>query len=279
VHKHLKRGLKGVYDADLRGYFDSIPHDKLMKCLQMRIVDRTVLKLIGMWLQTPIIEQDRDGGQKVTRSPKGTPQGGVISPLLANVYLHWFEKVFYSSGGPGSWAKAQIVRYADDFVVLARYTGSRMSEFIESKIEAWLGLQLNRDKTKVVDLGQPGASLDFLGFTFRYDRDLHGRGFQYLNVAPSAKALQAQREALRKMINSRQSHVPVPHLIEEVNQQLRGWANYFFFGYPRKAMRMVNWYVRSRLTKHLRRRSQRPFRPPRGRSFYRHLQQLGLIYL
>jgi RNA-directed DNA polymerase len=279
VHKQLKRGLKGVYDADLRGYFDSIPHDKLMKCLQMRIVDRTVLKLIGMWLQTPIIEQDRDGGQKVTRSPKGTPQGGVISPLLANVYLHWFEKVFYSSGGPGSWAKAQIVRYADDFVVLARYTGSRMSEFIESKIEAWLGLQLNRDKTKVVDLGQPGASLDFLGFTFRYDRDLHGRGFQYLNVAPSAKALQAQREALRKMINSRQSHVPVPHLIEEVNQQLRGWANYFFFGYPRKAMRMVNWYVRSRLTKHLRRRSQRPFRPPRGRSFYRHLQQLGLIYL
>jgi RNA-directed DNA polymerase len=279
VHKQLKRGLKGVYDADLRGYFDSIPHDKLMKCLQMRIVDRTVLKLIGMWLQTPIIEQDRDGGQKVTRSPKGTPQGGVISPLLANVYLHWFEKVFYSSGGPGSWAKAQIVRYADDFVVLARYTGSRMSEFIESKIEAWLGLQLNRDKTKVVDLGQPGASLDFLGFTFRYDRDLHGRGFQYLNVAPSAKALQAQREALRKMINSRQSHVPVPHLIEEVNQQLRGWANYFFFGYPRKAMRMVNWYVRSRLTKHLRRRSQRPFRPPRGRSFYRHFQQLGLIYL
>jgi RNA-directed DNA polymerase len=279
VHKHLKRGLKGVYDADLRGYFDSIPHDKLMKCLQMRIVDRTVLELIRMWLQTPIIEQDRDGGQKVTRSPRGTPQGGVISPLLANMYLHWFEKVFYSAGGPGSWAKAQIVRYADDFVVLARYTGSRMSEFIESKIETWLGLQLNRDKTKVVDLGQPGASLDFLGFTFRYDRDLHGRGFRYLNVIPSAEALQAQRKALRKMINSRQSHVPVPHLIEKVNQQLRGWANYFFFGYPRKAMRMVNWYVRSRLTKHLRRRSQRPFRPPRGRSFYRHLQQLGLIYL
>jgi RNA-directed DNA polymerase len=279
VHKHLKGGLKAVYDADLKGYFDSIPHDKLMKCLRMRIVDRSVLKLIRMWLQAPIVEQDRDGGKKVRRSKKGTPQGGVISPLLANVYLHWFEKVFYSVGGPGSWAKAQIVRYADDFVVMARYSGNRMSDFIELKIETWLGLELNRDKTKVVDLRQPGTSLDFLGFTFRYDRDLKGCGFRYLNITPSSKTLQAQRERLRTMIVKRQSHVPVPTLIFRVNRQLRGWANYFSFGYPRKAKRMMNWYVRSRLIKHLRRRSQRPFRPPKGRSFHQHFKQLGLIYL
>jgi RNA-directed DNA polymerase len=245
----------------------------------MRIVDRSVLKLIRMWLQAPVVEQDRHGGKKVTRNKKGTPQGGVISPLLANVYLHWFEKVFYSMEGPGNWAKAQIVRYADDFVVLARYTGSRMCDFIESKIESWLGLELNRDKTKIVNLRQPGASLDFLGFTFRYKRDLKGRGFRYLNVTPSAKALKAQREALRKRISTRQSHVPVPHLIVGVNGQLRGWANYFSFGYPRQAMRTMNWYVRSRLKKHLRRRSQRPFRPPNGRSFYQHFKKLGLIYL
>ena len=279
VRKHLKRGLNAVYDADLKGYFDSIPHEKLMKCLRMRIVDRSVLKLIRMWLQAPTVEQDRDGGKKVTRSKKGTPQGGVISPLLANVYLHWFEKVFYSIEGPGLWAKAQIVRYADDFVVMARYTGNRMCDFIESKIETWLGLELNRDKTKVVDLRQPGASVDFLGFTFRYDRDLKGRGFRYLNVVPSVKALQAQREALRKVINTRHSYVPVPYLIKRVNRQVRGWGNYFSFGYPRKARRTMNWYVRSRLVKHLRRRSQRPFRPPRGRSFYQHFKQLGLIYL
>ena len=279
VRKHLKRGLNAVYDADLKGYFDSIPHEKLMKCLRMRIVDRSVLKLIRMWLQAPTVEQDRDGGKKVTRSKKGTPQGGVISPLLANVYLHWFEKVFYSIEGPGLWAKAQIVRYADDFVVMARYTGNRMCDFIESKIETWLGLELNRDKTKVADLRQPGASLDFLGFTFRYDRDLKGRGFRYLNVVPSVKALQAQREALRKVINTRHSYVPVPYLIKRVNRQVRGWGNYFSFGYPRKARRTMNWYVRSRLVKHLRRRSQRPFRPPRGRSFYQHFKQLGLIYL
>jgi RNA-directed DNA polymerase len=279
VHKYLKEGLNAVYDADLKGYFDSIPHDKLLKCLRMRIVDRSVLKLIRMWLQAPIVEQGRDGGKSITRSKKGTPQGGVISPLLANVYLHWFEKVFYSVSGPGWWAKAQIVRYADDFMVLTRNSGSRMREFIESKIETWLGLELNRDKTKVVDLRQPGASVDFLGFTFRYDQDLRGRGFRYLNVIPSTKALQAQRDKLRGMISRHQSHVPIPQLIEDVNRQLRGWANYFSFGYPRTAMRAVNGYVRIRLIKHLRRRSQRPFRPTGGTSFYQHLKKLGLIYL
>lgn len=279
VRGYLKGGLNAVYDADLKGYFDSIPHDKLLKCLEMRIADRSVLKLIRMWLQAPIVERDQDVGKKVTRSKKGTPQGGVISPLLANVYLHWFEKVFYAVSGPGKWAKAKIVRYADDFMVLARYSSSRLHDFIESKIETWLGLELNRDKTKVVNLRKPGARVSFLGFTFRYDKDLRGRGFRYLNVTPSTKALDAQRGKLQKMVSSRQSHVPVPRLIEGVNRQLRGWANYFNFGYPRKAMRAVNWYVRSRLIGHLRRRSQRPFRPPEGRSFYEHLKKLGLIYL
>lgn len=279
VHKHLKQGLKSVYDADLKGYFDSIPHDKLMKCLRMRIVDRSVLKLIRMWLEAPIEEDNGPGSKKVHRSSKGTPQGGVISPLLANVYLHWFEKVFYAANGPGTWAKAQIVRYADDIMVLARYQSKRLSAFIEDKIESWLSLELNREKTKVVDLRQPGCSVNFLGYTFRYDRDLKGRGYRYLNITPSRKAMQAHREALRRMINHHQSHVPVTRLIEKVNHKQRGWANYFSFGYPRKAKRAMNWYVRCRLIGHLRRRSQRPFRPPKGRSYYRHLKCLGLIYM
>jgi RNA-directed DNA polymerase len=279
VHKHLNRGLNAIYDADLKGYFDSIPHDKLMKCLRMRIADRSVLKLILMWLRAPIVEHDREGGKKVTRNSKGTPQGGVVSALLANVYLHWFDKVFYSTGGPGNWAKAQIVRYADDFVVLARYQSSRLREYIETKIESWLGLELNRDKTKVVDLRCPGTGMNFLGYTFRYDRDFKGRNYRYLNVTPSSKALQAQRERLRAIINSRSSQVPVRSLIERVNRQLRGWANYFSYGYPRMAKRKMNWYVRCRLIKHLWRRSQRPFRPPKGQSYYRHLQKLGLIYM
>jgi RNA-directed DNA polymerase len=279
VRKHLEGGLKSVYDADLKGYFDSIPHDKLMKCLRMRVADRPVLKLIQMWLQAPVVEQDGTGGKKVGRSKKGTPQGGVISPLLANVYLHWFEKVFHSASGPGSWAKARIVRYADDFAVFARYQGTHLREFIETKIESWLGLELNRDKTKVIDLGQPGAGVDFLGYTLRYDWSLKRRGFRYLNITPSDKALQAERETLRRMLGRQQNYVPLPELIEKVNRQLRGWANYFSFGYPRKAMRTMNWYVRCRMIKHLRRRSQRPFRPPKGKSYYQHLKQLGLVYL
>jgi RNA-directed DNA polymerase len=279
VREYLNQGLNAAYDADLKGYFDSIPHVKLMKCLRMRIVDRSVLKLIRMWLEAPVVEEKGGGGKKVTRNKRGTPQGGVISPLLANVYLHWFEKVFHSADGPGNWAKARIVRYADDFVILARYQGSRLRDYIESKIESWLGLEINRDKTKVIDLRQPGATLDFLGYTFRYDRDLNGRGFRYLNVTPSRKALEAEKEKLRKMVNRHQSHVPVPDLIEGVNRQMRGWSEYFSFGYPRKAKRSINWFVRSRIIKHLQRRSQRPFRPPKGRSYYQHLKQLGLIYL
>ena len=168
---------------------------------------------------------------------------------------------------------------ATHLVILARYQGSRLRDYIESKIESWLGLEINRDKTKVIDLWQTGATLDFLGYTFRYDRDLKGRGFRYLNVTPSRKALEAEREKLRKRINKHRSHVPVPELIEDVNRQMRGWSEYFSFGYPRKAKRSINWFVRSRIIKHLRRRSQRPFRPPKGRSYYQHLKELGLIYL
>lgn len=278
IREHLKKGLKAVYDADLKGYFDTIPHDKLIKCLRMRIVDRSVLNLIQMWLKAPVVEPDSDGGGG-RRRDHGTPQGGVISPLLANIYLHWFEKLFYEPDGPGSWAKAQIVRYADDFVVMSRYHGTRITQYIEEKIESWLGLELNRTKTKIVNLNQPGAAMDFLGYTFRYDRDLYGRSHRYLNVTPSRKALSSERQSLRERIGRKQSHVPIPGLIERINRHLNGWSNYFSFGYSRKSKRAINQYVRTRLTRHLRRRSQRPFRPPKGQSYYSHLKKLGLVYL
>ena len=279
IREHLEKGLRAVYDADLKGYFDSIPHDKLIKCLRMRIADRSVLKLIQMWLKAPVVEPKDSGGQSKGRRSHGTPQGGVISPLLANIYLHWFEKVFHAPNGPGTWAKARIVRYADDFVIMARYQGSRIREFIEAKIETWLGLEINRAKTKVVNLHEPGARMDFLGYTFRYDRDRHGRPIRYLNLTASRKALRAERQKLREMLSPKQSHVPIPRLIRKVNLHLQGWARYFSLGYPRKAMRDINHYVRSRLTRHLRRRSQRPFRAPEGQSYYKHFKQLGLIYL
>ena len=172
-----------------------------MACVRMRVVDRRVLKLIRMWLEAPVVEPGEAGKpgrmrfqllRQWSRPRKGTPQGGVISPLLSNLYLHWFDKLFHRADGPAQWAGAKLVRYADDFVVLARYQGTRLTGWIESTLEGWLGLEINREKTRIVRLKEEGASLDFLGFTFRYYDDLEGRGWRYLHMGPSAKSLGAR---------------------------------------------------------------------------------------
>jgi RNA-directed DNA polymerase len=276
IQQHLAAGFRAVYDADLQGYFDTIPHDQLLKCLRMRIVDRSVLSLIQSWLEAPVEERDDTGRRTTTRPRQGTPQGGVISPLLANIYLHWFEKAFERSDGPATWAKAKIVRYADDFVVLARYVGGRLRQWVESQLEGRFRLKINREKTRVVDLKQAGASLNFLGFTFRYDRDLRGRSHKYLNVFPSKKALAKLRERLREMTGPRWAWKPVTALLGEINRLLRGWGQYFRHGYPYKAFHAVNTFVLDRLRQHLRRRSQRRYRPPADKTLYAHLQRLGL---
>jgi RNA-directed DNA polymerase len=277
IRGHLKAGYQAVYDADLKGYFDSIPHDKLQACLRMRIADRQVLKLIRLWLQTPVVEpaETKGGTPKVSRSKQGTPQGGVISPLLANLYLHWFDKVFHRAAGPAHWAQARLVRYADDFVVLAREVSPKLVGWIEAKLEAWMGLVVNREKTRVLDLRQKGASLDFLGFTFRYDLDRFGHGHRYLNVVPSKKSLIRAREKLRALTDRRWGWKPIPALIRDVNRHLQSWARYFQFGYPSRAFELINEYVEVRLRQHLRRRSQRPFRTPEGMRDGAHLQRLG----
>ncbi len=277
IHANLAAGYREVYDADLEGYFDSIPHDKLLACLGMRIADRSVLHLIRMWLEAPVVEKTEDGQSKVHRPGQGTPQGGVISPLLANLYLHWFDKRFHATDGPAQWAKARLVRYADDFVVMARYQGARLVGTVESLLEDWLGLTINRDKTRVVNLNDEGAHLDFLGYTFGYAPDRFGRGTRYLKLCPSAKALDREREKLRALTSSRLGWKPVGELIHDLNRHLAGWANYFALGYPRAAFRTINDFVRCRLIRHLRRRSQRPLRPAEGSSWYHLLAQLGLV--
>ena len=279
IGAELKQGHCAVYDADLAGYFDSIPHEKLLACVQMRVTDSSVLKLIRMWLKAPVEETEKGKPPTVKRNDKGTPQGGVISPLLANIYLHWFDAVFHRKDGPAAWASAKLVRYADDFVVLARHIGPQLEAFIEAKIEGWLELKINRGKTRIFDARAPGQTLDFLGYSFRYDRDLHGGAFRYWNLIPSCGALQRERNALRELTGPEQCHKPLPTVIEELNRQMRGWANYFSMGYPRMAFRHINGYARKRLTQHAQRRSQRGYRPPEGKSYYEHFEQMGLIYL
>ena len=275
---NLKKGLTEVFDADLEGYFDSIPHDKLIKGLETRIADRSVLKLIKMWLKAPVVDDKDQNGTGPKRRDKGTPQGGVISPLLANTFLHWFDRQFYSKGGPAQCCGAKLVRYADDFVVMARRMESRTIDFISNIIEGRMGLKINREKTRIVRLTK-GEQLDFLGFTFKYDRDLFGGDHKYLNREPSKKALAREREKLRDMTGVKFCFVPLPDLIAAINVHLAGWANYFKYGHPRKAFRYVNHYVRLRLSKNLNRRSPRPFRPPGGKSLYSHLKVMGLVYL
>jgi RNA-directed DNA polymerase len=203
----------------------------------------------------------------------------VISPLLANLYLHGFDKGFHGSRGPARWAGAKLVRYADDFVVLARFLTPNLRGYIEEKLETWMGLEINREKTRVVDLKEKKASLDFLGYAFRYDRDLKGRGHFYLNVVPSKKALQRERDQLRAMTDCSQSHKPLPRLIAELNRHLQGWANYFSFGRPRAAYGKINTYVLQRLCGHVGRRSQRPYRPPQDVPFTQQFLKMGLRLL
>ena len=281
VRQSIAAGLKTIYDADLQGYFDSIPHDKLIACVRMRVVDRSVLRLIRLWLRAPVVEPSKQKGGKPTvkRNDKGTPQGGVISPLLANIYLHWFDKVFYRADGPAQWAKAKLVRYADDFVILAKYQGEALTRFVEMKLEGWLGLTLNRTKTRIVDLKEAGASLDFLGYTFRYDRDLQGRDHRYLNLIPSKKAILKAKARIRELTGPAQCWKPPKALILEINRYLEGWAQYFRLGYPRSAFRTLNGYVCLRLSRHMHRRSQRPWRPPEDVTAYAQFHRLGLIYL
>jgi RNA-directed DNA polymerase len=278
VREHLACGRREVYDADLKSCFDTIPHDQLLKALRMRITDRSVLALISSWLKAPIVESDDQGRTTVRRSKQGSPQGGCISPLLANVYLHWFEHLFHRPEGPGAWAKAHLVRYADDFVILARYQTERLQGWVQQTLEGRFKLTINREKTRVVKLNEAGASLSFLGFTFRYDRDLRGRDHRYLNVFPAKKSVNRIREKLRLLLAANPV-TPIPILIGRVNRMLCGWKQYFSHGYPRMAFRAVNYYVVESLTRHLRRRSQRPFRPPEGVSYYVQLQRLGLRLL
>jgi len=277
IRGHIKAGYRDVYDADLKGFFDSIPHDKLMRAVRMRVVDRSVLNLIRMWLETPVVEDDGGPGR---RSRQGTPQGGVISPLLANIYLHWLDVFFHAPDGPAAGGYAKLVRYADDFVILARRRDPRLVQWVEWVVESRMGLTINREKTRRVNLRNQEEQLDFLGFTFRYGRSPRGLSSPMLWVHPSKKAMARERDKLRAMTDKSMCFKPIPALIRSLNRHLRGWANYFGgLGYARAEMREVNRHVRIRLYRHLRRRSQRRYRPPKGVSFYRHLANLGLVYL
>lgn len=278
IQGHLKSGKNQVYDADLSGYFDSIPHDKLMACVEMRVIDGSVLRLIWQWLEAPVIEPKDRGKGSIKNNEQGTPQGGVISPLLANLYLHWFEVVLLRELRKTG-EHTSLARYADDFVILSSNLSETTIAFVEEKLEGWMGLKINRVKTRCLNLREQGQRLDFLGYSFRYENDLHGRKRKYLKVFPSPKSLKRERSKIKEMTDNHQCHTPIPILINRINQQLKGWSNYYAYGHPRSAFSDINIYIQMRLKKHLNRRSQRKYITPEGKSFYQHVKDLGLVYL
>jgi len=272
----IKQGRTTVYDADMKGYFDSIPHDKLMACVRMRVTDSSVLKLIRMWLKAPIRETPKDGGPPTTTYPtQGTPQGGVISPLLSNLYLHWFDVVFHGKSGPGREINAKLIRYADDFVVLTRFRSYQTEEFIRGKLEEWMGLVLNKEKTTVVDLKQKRSSIDFLGFNLRFVKSKYNSG-HYLKIEPKKKALAKARVEIREMLSQKNNCKPVKQVIQRVNRFLDGWAGYFSLGNPSGAFAKMDYYVAERLRRHLQKRSQRGYKKGEDQTWYQVFQGLGL---
>jgi RNA-directed DNA polymerase len=245
----------------------------------MRITDGSVLKLIERWLKAPIVEKEKkDDGNwriKVEKPTKGTPQGGVISPLLANIYLHWFDKRLQERGGPLQNANAKLIRYADDFIVMAKYMGRKLTERIQYLIEDWLKLEINKEKTKIVTLFEIGNAVDFLGFTFRVERS-HFNSGTYIRIEPKKKAIEKAREKIREITSRSMNHIPVAQVIGKMNSFLEGWKGYFELGHPDRIFRDVDHYVRKSMENHLNRRSQRGHSKPKELTWYAYLKKLGL---
>lgn len=276
LKSRLEWGYCEVYDADLASYFDTIPHDKLMVGLKTRVTDSSMLRLITMWLKAPVVDEDENGRPRWHKPKQGTPQGGVLSPLLANAFLHWFDRAMMAEGSPFRRAGARLVRYADDFVVTARFMGPQLVAYIEHVIEGRLGLQLNREKTRIVRLDEPGSSLDFLGYTFRFDRDLKGQGHRYLFWGTSKRSLLRARQTVHDMTSARHCFKPLPRLCQELSRYLTGWGNYFGAGYPRRSYHALNHHVGGRMMQHLRRRSQRAYKLPKDVRLWDYLGRYGL---
>ena len=251
VHGHLKAGYTDVVDADLSKYFDTIPHDELLQCVARRISDKQVLALIKMWLKTPVEEGTGSGGRRLTGgkgSKRGTPQGGVISPLLANIYMNRFLK-YWRRNALGQRLGAHVVVYADDLVILSRRQASEAYAVLKD-VMTRIGLTVNETKTKLREAKT--ERFDFLGYTFGpyWDR---WTGKRYLGAGPSAKSrqrLKAKVHALTVPGNV----LPWPKVCERLNTMLGGWQAYFGYGTLSRSYEDVNWYVANRVRHFLRRR-------------------------
>jgi RNA-directed DNA polymerase len=276
VHRHLCRGYADVVDADLSKYFDTIPHSELIKSVARRVVDRNVLRLIKMWLRAPIEERDADGTRRMSGgkgNTRGTPQGGVASPLLANIYMNRFLKHWHLTGC-GDTFQAHVVSYADDFVILSRGRAAEALAWTKA-VMTKLGLTINEAKTSLRNARQ--ERFDFLGYSFGAHW-FEANGKWYLGASPSKKSVQRFKTRVGDLLVP--SNVdPWPEVRDKLNRSLRGWSNYFGYGSRGKAYRSVDQYVLERVRRFLVRRHKVQGRGNRRFTFDVIHRELGVLCL
>lgn len=271
IRDRLKDGKAHVLDADLSKYFDSIPHTKLLRLISRRVSDKNVIHLIKLWLKSLVIENGKISGGK--RNRIGTPQGGVISPLLANVYLNLVDKLVRNHA---VFSDIDIIRYADDFVLMSERISGEALHALKVLLER-MGLVLNEEKTRLIHASR--EMFDFLGFTFHYRRSAYKKDELYLSVHPSKKSFQKIVENVRNeliLYRNRNSEDTVKML----NLKLRGWLNYFAIeglSYTGVTRRKLQMYLRSRLYRHQKRKSQRYRTAYCQRTFGRWVEKYGLV--
>lgn len=274
IKEKLQEGKTEIFDADIESYFDTIPHDKLMKVLQTRITDQRIIHLIELWLKSPTYEDGQFKGGK--KQKVGTPQGGVISPLLANIYMHLVDRIVNNITGLFYKQGIKMVRYADDFVLMGKRITEEAIEKVRSILER-MGLKLNEQKTRQIQAKD--TAFQFLGFTIRYDVDILGRNKRYWNIIPSNKSENKIREKI-KVFLKQSGHCNPSRVSKGLNTILRGWLNYFDIpkiSYPSMSKRAIRYYLVESLHRYYNRKSQRRSRLYGTQAFELLVRKYGLI--
>jgi len=250
----MNTGYTEIIDADLSKYFDTIPHANLMATVAERICDGEILRLIQMWLKAPIMEMDKDGTKRNIGGGKGnrtgTPQGGVISPLLSNLYLHILDRI-WERNNLQQRLGARIVRYADDIVILCRRNKSDKAMAVLRQILERLKLTLNETKTKIVNAFE--GEFDFLGFSIWMGKGRKTRNY-YPHVQPSKKSLQKIKDRVTELTPRKRTNRRLEWIVNEVNATVRGWVGYFHYRNCCKVLSQLRSHTEERLRTHLRKR-------------------------
>jgi RNA-directed DNA polymerase len=274
IKKNIEEGNTEILDADLSSYFDTIPHEKLMILIGKRISDRNVLHLIKMWLKAPVVEDGETKGGK--GNDRGTPQGGVISPLLANIYLHLVDRIVGKVESVFQKLDIRMVRYADDFILMGKKVPQYAIEYLKKILER-MELTLNEEKTRLLDVRN--EPFDFLGFTVRYTDSRWGR--KYLRITPGKKAEKRFRTNINAYLKA-SLYFNDSQLVKGLNEKIRGWDNYFTIpgiSHTNESRQSLSYYVGIKLEWYYQRKSQRGKQFSNQRAINYLIRHYGLVNL